>query len=189
MPHLAFLICTKCVGYKFPTPCCLMWLSCRCLSRNTLKCGTGRINVMRSRRWDMCVSRRGGGQKAFQTFDQRGVIRWCLIWATVRTVWASVCEIWSITSPLFPTNVLIRLVYPAGQQSPATRCFTVAPDTCACITWQLAVCFLILKSRCDNIKIQCFLFFCLCLDLVYFMKLYTQQSPWLKGCNTPLRRW
>lgn len=34
-----------------------------------------RINVMRSRRWDMCVVVEGGQKR----FDQRGVIRRCLI--------------------------------------------------------------------------------------------------------------
>lgn len=65
---------------------------------------------------------------------------------------ASVCEICSLTSPLFPTNGLIRLADPAERQSLATRCLTVAPDTCTCIAWQLvhAVRFLLSKSRCNN---------------------------------------
>lgn len=35
-------------------------------------------------------------------------------------------EIWSLTSPLVPTNVLIRLENPAARQSLATRRFSCA---------------------------------------------------------------
>lgn len=83
---------------------------------------------------------------------------------------ASVCEIWSLTSPLFPTNGLIRLVNPAERQSLATRCLTVAPDTCTCITWQLVHAVRVCLTVGVNSKVCVDAFF-----LLFSLKLYIQQ--------------